>query len=154
MISQQTLTSEIRVNLRGTFHDEVQGDLSVGQSVWRYKDGRFLVYGSDADVPKIYYVLISETLWGNLDAEDFAPYPPASFSGELKLSIGENEHIISFGQNTRLVYISADGKVSILKVNLNMEQWKQIMQPYANSIKNSDLEGIYKKLWALPRVKE
>lgn len=154
MASQQTLNSNLRNELRGTIYDEEQGELSIGQSVWRYEDGKFLVYGGDSDRSKIYYVLVSDILWGNIDIEDFAPYPQASFPGELSIAFDNKERVISFGKHTLLVHIDCKGDIIVSKINIEKGQWRKIMQPYVNNIQNSDLNEIYKKLWALPRVNE
>ena len=154
MSSPQPLTPEIRSELRGTIHDEEQGELAIGQSVWRYKDGRFLVYGGDTETDKIYYFFFSEQRWGSVDVEDYAPYKPASFSGELKIQFNNEEQIIPFGISTKLVHLNSEGNISVANAKLQMDQWRNIMQPYANSTKNSDFDEILEKLWALPRTTE
>ncbi len=154
MSTSQPLTPEIRSEIRGTIHDEEQGELAIGQSVWRYKDGRFLIYGGVSEAKRIYYILFSEQPWGSVDVEDYAPYAPSSFPGELIVHFNNEEHIIPFGTTTKLIHLKPNGNISVDNVQLKLDQWHNIMQPYANGIENSDFDKIFQIVWDLPRTPE
>lgn len=144
------LPSKLRNDLRGTIHDEKPGKHALGQSTWRYEDGRFLVYGGDSLIERICYILLSEVKWGEVDIVDYAPYPKANYSGEVWITI-EKEHVIPLGSTTKLIHIDKTGNLFISNSSLQIKQFREIMQPYANSIKNTDLDIIHKKLWAFSK---
>jgi hypothetical protein len=67
----------------------------------------------------------------------------------LKINYKNKGHVIPFGSSTRLIHINPEGNFSVVNVKLQMDQCRTIMQPYANSIKNSDFDEIFEKLWDL-----
>ena len=74
MLCVQGKTDEYRGKL-----GEGGGEHSIGQSTWRYKSGKFIVYGGETG--ELYYMVFSNAPWGSFEAYDYPPNSPGYKDG-------------------------------------------------------------------------
>ncbi len=117
------------------------GEYSIGQSTWRYKSGNFIVYGGD--VVEVYYMVFSNAPWGSFEAFDYPPNSPGHKDEGFEFIKDRKVTFFPF-QKKHLLFliVSKDLSVSHEYIKVSPDEWKAFMQPYANSIKDSDYDQI------------
>ncbi|BBO74212.1 hypothetical protein DSCW_16290 [Desulfosarcina widdelii] len=117
------------------------GEHSIGQSSWKYESGNFIVNGGDAG--KLYYMIISDAPWGSFEAFDYPPNSPGYKGGGFELIKDGKVSYFRFKKNQLLILmVSMDLSVVHEYLNITPEDWRAFMQPYANSLKDTDYDQI------------
>lgn len=136
MSCMQTTNDEYRGKL-----GEGGGEYSIGQSTWRYKSGNFIAYGGEAG--KLFYMVFSDAPWGSFEAFDYPPNSPGHKDGEFEFIKDGKATYFSFKKkHLLLLMVSKDLSISHKYIKITPDEWKAFMQPYANSIKDSDYDQI------------
>ena len=117
------------------------GEYSIGQSTSRYHSGNFIVYGGDAK--NIYYMVFSEAPWSSIEAFDYPPNSPKHKEGCFEFIKDGKATFFPFqSKQLLLLWISKELLVSSEYIQVTPNEWRDFMQPYTNSIKDSDYNEI------------
>lgn len=117
------------------------GEHSIGQSTWRYKSGKFIVYGGEAG--ELYYMVFSNAPWGSFEAYDYPPNSPGHKDGGFEFIKDDKMTYFPFKKKNLLIFtVSNDLSVSHEYIKITPDEWKSFMQPYANRIQDSDYDII------------
>lgn len=119
------------------------GEYSIGQSTWRYKSGHFIVYGGDAG--RVFYMVFSEATWGSFEAFDYPPNSPGHKEGGFEFIKDGKITFFPFKKKKLLLLMVSKGlSIRHEYVEITPTEWRDFMQPYVNSSKDSDYDQIKK----------
>ncbi|MFH2060422.1 MAG: hypothetical protein ABIJ59_16175 [Pseudomonadota bacterium] len=116
------------------------GEYSLGQSTWQYKNGKVIIYG--ADESQIYYILFSEVPLTSFSGADYPPKTPSIESGGFEFQKNNKKEFFPFTKKTLILIIRNDKSLKSHQIEISMDEFRAIMQPYANSSDDKDYDKI------------